>query len=69
PHGGAKAHRLKAGGFNLSMENKSKAMDAAARCRDGVPKASGSSCRYHVVPCETAGLLQAQQDESVGKPS
>ncbi|WP_208630298.1 hypothetical protein, partial [Ectopseudomonas oleovorans] len=22
PHGGAKAHRLKAGGFNLSMENK-----------------------------------------------
>ncbi|MFP6524108.1 hypothetical protein, partial [Pseudomonas aeruginosa] len=25
PHGGAKAHRLKAGGFNLSMENKSDA--------------------------------------------
>ncbi|WP_157782544.1 hypothetical protein, partial [Stutzerimonas stutzeri] len=24
PHGGAKAHRLKAGGFNLSMENKDK---------------------------------------------
>ncbi|MBM9961150.1 hypothetical protein JTL80_35415, partial [Pseudomonas aeruginosa] len=49
--------------------SKSKAMDATARCQDGVQEASGSSFRSHVAPCGTADLLQAQQDESVGKPS
>ncbi|WP_332219283.1 hypothetical protein, partial [Pseudomonas aeruginosa] len=31
PHGGAKAHRLKAGGFNLSMENKQACSASAAK--------------------------------------